>query len=330
MRRIGLGLFLLMGVLAFADDEVKLKNGDRLTGKITGMAGGKLVLETGHSGPLKIDWAQIVSIKSDGPLKFKLKTGELLEGKVAPGAEGRLKIETVGVATPVEVDLPKVAAINEPPTQWHGKVSAAAKETDGNTHTKSFLISAEATRETEGDLILAKAIFRYGQTGSTLTERNSYGIGKYELKLTAALYAYASEELLSDAFKDLSLESITSAGMGYTFLKSAPIDFSLEAGVAYFSNNFDVAPDESHIGARVSTSLRVALPLGFELKELFTIYPNFKHSQDFQLRNEATLGTALGGGWDLLGGVITEYDRTPSPGFGRRDDTFFIGLGYTF
>ena len=32
----------------------------------------------------------------------------------------------------------------------------------------------------------------------------------------------------------------------------------------------------------------------------------------------------------LLGGVITEYDRKPSPGFKRQDDTYFIGLGYKF
>jgi hypothetical protein len=74
----------------------------------------------------------------------------------------------------------------------------------------------------------------------------------------------------------------------------------------------------------------VALPLGFEFKDSFTFYPNFEDSQDFQLRNEGTLGTSLGAGWDLLGGIITEYDKTPSAGRGRRDDTYFVGLGYTF
>jgi len=323
---------LLFGMLAVAsaDDEVKLKNGDRLSGKVVGLAGGKLLMETAETGPVKLDWAQVVSIKTDAPLKLKLATGEWLEGKVSPGAEGKLKVESAGTAAPVEVEYPKVASINEPPVAWHGKLSAAARASDGNTHTKSFLITAEAARETELDILSAKAIFRYGQTGSTLTERNSYGVGKYQYKLTPAFYGYVSEELMSDTFKDLSLESITSVGAGYVFLKQALIDFSAEAGVAYFSNNFNVAEDESHIGARVATFLRVSLPLGFELKDNFTIYPNFKHSQDFQVRNESTLGTALGSGWDLLGGVITEYDKTPSPGLRSTDDTYFVGLGYTF
>jgi hypothetical protein len=330
MRIVAVSLLFLSVSVAVADDEVKLKNGDRITGTVKDLAGGKLLLETTHSGPLKIDWAQVVSVTTDRPVKVTLATGELLEGKLAPGAEGRLKIETAGPAAPVEVDLAKVSYFNQPPAQWHGTLSAAAKATDGNTRNRSFLISAEGTRETEIDQFLLRAIFHYGEQNKVLTERNSYGIAKYSYKLTPRLYAYASEELQSDAFKDLRLESITSVGAGYEWVKEAWIEFSTEAGFAYISNDFRVANDESHPGARVAAKFRVALPLGFELKDLYTIYPNFKDSQDFQFRNEATLGTALGGGWSLLGGVITEYDRKPSPGFKRQDDTYFIGLGYKF
>ena len=70
--------------------------------------------------------------------------------------------------------------------------------------------------------------------------------------------------------------------------------------------------------------------LGFVFKDVFTIYPNFEESQDFQIRNEAMLTNTLGGGWSILGGVITEYDRTPAVGIVRHDDTYFVGLGYTF
>ncbi|HLY08053.1 MAG TPA: DUF481 domain-containing protein [Planctomycetota bacterium] len=330
MRILVSVLLAAMVSAAAAEDEVKLKNGDRLTGKVTGLDGGKLTIETPETGVIKVDWSQIVSLKTEAPIKLKLATGETLEGKVSPGAEGRLKVESSGTAAPVEVDYPKVARINEPPTAWHGKLTAAGKATDGNTHNESFLIAGEGTRETDLDLFLVKAIFRYGQTGQTLTERDSYGIGKYEYKFTPGVYGYVSEELLSDTFKDISMESITSVGAGYVFLKQAAIDLSAEAGVAYFSTNHNVAPDDAHLGARVSAFLRVALPLSFEFKDNFTIYPNFKDSQNYQARNEATLGTALGGGWDLLGGVITEYYKKPSPGLGTTDDTYFVGLGYTF
>ena len=88
--------------------------------------------------------------------------------------------------------------------------------------------------------------------------------------------------------------------------------------------------DESHAGARVSATLGLKLPMGFVFKDMFTIYPNFEESQDFQIRNEATLSNALGDGWSLIGGMITEYDREPTLGIGHHDDTYFVGLGYAF
>jgi hypothetical protein len=330
MRVLGfLGLFL-MAAVSFADDEVKLKNGDRVTGKVLSLAGGKLVIETGYAGKLSIDWAQVVSVKTDAPIKVKLATGDLMEGKLSAGAEGRLKIDTPGPAAPVEVDLVKVTHFNEPPTQWHGKINIAAKGTDGNTLTKSFLIAAEGSRETESDLLLLRAIFRYGAQSGVLSERDTYGIFKYQYKFTPSFYGFLSEELLSDTFKDLSLESITAAGVGFDIIKEKGCDLSAEAGVAYFDNNFRIAADEAHVGARVAIKGRVSLPLGFEFKDLFVLYPNFKYGPNFQMRNEATLGTELGGGWNLLAGVITEFNNRPSPGLFKTDDTYFIGVGYTF
>lgn len=329
--RVWIGVMLFsMVAIGEADDEVKLKNGDRITGKVTGLAGGKLAIETVHSGPLKIDWAQVASVKTEASVKVRLATGEMLEGKIVPGADGRLKVESGGTVAPVEVEMARITHFNQPPTQWHGTLSAAAKATDGNTHVRSFLVTGEGTRETEDDLILIRAIFRYAEQGGELVERNAYGIGKYNLKFTPRFYGYVSEELMGDAFKDLALGTVTSIGAGYVLLKESWIDLSAEAGFAYFTNDRYVAPDESHAGGRLAAKLRLALPLDFELKDSFTLYPNFKHSQDYQIRNEATLGTSLGGGWSLLGGVITEFDNRPSPGLRKADDTYFIGLGYTF
>jgi hypothetical protein len=330
MRLLSVAALFLAVSVAVADDEIKLKNGDRLSGSIKSLAGGKLLIETPEAGPIKVDWSQVVSVKTDNPVKVRLITGEQVEGKIVPGAEGKLKVESGGTVAPVEVEMTKISHFNQPPVQWHGSLNGAAKATDGNTHVRSFLVTGDATRETESDLILIRTIFRYAQQSGVLSERNAYGIGQYNLKFTPSFYGFVSEELLGDTFKDLRIRTITAVGVGYEIVKEKPYELAAEAGIAYITNDFRSAPDESHLGARVSVRGRLALPLGFELKDLFTIYPNFKHSQDYQFRNEATLGTALGGGWTALGGVITEYDNQPQPGIKKTDDTYFIGLGYTF
>ena len=104
MKRWFLGL-LLAAAPAAADDEVKLRNGDRLSGKVATLAKGKLVLATPHSGAVPIDWAQVVSVRTDGKVEVKLSTGEVIQGKLSPGPEGRLRIEVEGAPEPVEVAL---------------------------------------------------------------------------------------------------------------------------------------------------------------------------------------------------------------------------------
>lgn len=321
---------VVLAPAAVAADEVVLKNGDKLTGKVMGLAGGKLALETPHSGVVKIDWGQVASVKTDGKVTVTLKTKEVLEGKLSPGQAGRLKVESEGAAQPIEVDPAAVTHFNEPPPQWHGSATMSARTTDGNTHTTQFIATGEAVRQSENDLMLIRFIFRYGERSGDIIERNGYGLGKYQYLFTDRLYGYASVELLSDRFRDLRLGTVVSVGAGYVLLQEGSIDLAAEAGYAYFDNNLRVGEDESHAGARVHARLRVSLPFGFEFKDLFTWYPNFEDHGDWQIRNEATLGTALGGGWSLLGGVITEIDNEPPVGLEEYDNTYFVGVGFAF
>lgn len=312
-------------------DEVVLKNGDKLHGRVLGLAKGKLSLETPYAGVLQVDWGQVVSVHTEGKVAVKLQTKEVVEGKLSPGKEGRLKIESEGAAQPVEVELGKITHFNEPPTTWHGSLTLSAKTTDGNTHTQSGLVAGEGSRVTEEDLFLIRFILRYGERSGELQERNSYGLAKYQRNLVEKVYGFGSVEFLSDKFRDLKLRTMVSAGLGYIMVQNAKMDLTAEAGLAYMDNNYyEMEADDSHVGGRLSVRLRVVLPLGFELKEQFTYYPNFEESGDWQFRNEATLGTALGGGWNLLGGVITEYDHQPANGLERYDDTYFVGLGFSF
>lgn len=330
MKRAFLTL-LLLAAPALADDEIKLKNGDRLSGKVLSLIGGKLEFQTSHSGKVVVDWAQVESVKTDDKVKVRVATGEDFEGKLTSGAEKRLKIETQGAAAPVEVDPAKVTHFNKPPAAWHGNINLALRATDGNTHTKSGLAQAAMNLTMEADEFLVRGIWRYGEDSGELTERNAYGLGKYSHKISGPLYGFASVELLSDTFKDLQLQTILAAGLGYHLVRESWMDFSLEAGIAYVNNNYDeLQKDEDHLGGRASANLRLDLFWGFQFKDIFTIYPNFEESQDFQIRNEATLTNNLGQGWSLIAGVITEYDREPALGAHRHDDTYFMGLGYSF
>ena len=49
-------------------DEVVLRNGDRLSGTVLHLAGGKLDLRTGYAEHIELDWRDVASLSTDAPL----------------------------------------------------------------------------------------------------------------------------------------------------------------------------------------------------------------------------------------------------------------------
>ena len=327
-------LTVLFAAIVFAAveahaDEVVLKNGDKITGKVVDLVGGKLRIETAHSGVVSVDWGQVATLKTDGPIKVKLLTGETIEGKIAAGQDGKVLVESAG-AGPLEFAPDKIKAFNEPPVAWHGSIDFAGRVSDGNTHTTSMLFAAEAFRVTEIDRLLFKAVFRYGETRNVITERNGYGQVKYDYLFSERMYGFASVELLSDKFKDLQLRSVAAVGVGYIFIKSPELDFWGDAGFAHVDNDLRDGDDEAHVGGRISAHVRKPLPFGFELVDDVVFLPNLEEGDNWQLRNDLALTTALGQGWSFKSGMITEYDNDPPDGLRKHDNTYYIGLGYKF
>ena len=327
-------LFIVLAVLAIAAvdaraDEVVMKNGDKITGKVVDLGGGKLKVETPHSGVVTLEWAQVATIKTDAPVKVKLATGETVEGKIGAGQDGKILIESPG-AGPLQIAPDGIKSFNEPPVAWHGSLDFAGRKTDGNTHNTSMLFAAEAFRATESDRLLLKTIFRYGETQNVITERNGYGLVKYDYLFSPSFYGYVSGELASDKFKDLQLRSIAAGGLGYIFVKSPDLDFWGDVGLAYVNNNLRDGDDESYTGARIAAHVRKVLPLGFEMVDDVVFLPNFEEGDNWLLRNDLALTTALGQGWSFKAGMITEYDNDPPDDVRKHDDTYYIGLGYKF
>jgi putative salt-induced outer membrane protein YdiY len=319
---------LFLCALDVRADEIVMKNGDKITGKVVDLAGGRLKVETSHSGVVTVDWAQVASLKTDGPVKVRTVAGETFEGKIA-AQDGRLRIESAGGETH-ELGSDRVKSFNEAAVAWHGSIDFAGRTTDGNTHNTSMLLSFDAMRASENDRITLKAVFRYGETSSVITERNSYAQAKYDYLFSETLYGYASGELMSDKFRDLKLRWIAAAGVGSIFLKSPEMDFWGDVGLAYIDNDFRDGDDESHAGARISAHFRRVLPLGLELVDDLVVLPNFEEGDDWQARNDLAVSTALGGGWALKAGMITDYDNDPPDGLRKYDDIYYVGLGYKF
>ncbi|WP_439107402.1 DUF481 domain-containing protein [Congregibacter sp.] len=77
-------------------DTITLYNGDRVTGEIMSLLGGRLSFKTDAMGTLDVEWKEIASIESNYNYELRLDDGQRFYGSVKPGSiSGTVKLKDV-------------------------------------------------------------------------------------------------------------------------------------------------------------------------------------------------------------------------------------------
>lgn len=334
-----LALFLLALALAtgssVAQDRVELRNGDRLTGAVKSMAGGKLVLTTTALGDVTIDMSQVKDLVTEKPVVLETKTGEVLKRRIEGLRDGALALPGAPA-----VPVASLARINPPPAPkptWKGSVNVGAAFLTGNTDRRSVSADAEVSRRTDADRITAKAFWSYADEKSTpglgfqLTERRVGGSLKYDYFLGPRAYLLAQASAMGDTRADISLRFTTGAGAGYQWLDREDLKFSTEAGVTFFSESFRSAnPTNEYVSARGAYGLEWQAHERVKFLQNLEIFPSLEKIDDLYLTLDSRVQVPIFEGMFTQLQWVLDYDNTPSPGLERVDHRFVLSVGWAF
>lgn len=328
------GLFILLFIVfsyAIADaDEIVLENGNTLTGKVIKAEKGTLTISTPFSEPIKVNTSAIRRISTDGEISIHLANGEVLKGRLAMNERSEIVVESSDGRSPAVISWDKVKSINPPPRRWTGNISIGANKQSGNTDRTAASIGAEGTRRTEDDRASFRFLFNYAEESGQVTERNTYGALKYDHFFSEKHYAYLAVEMLSDKFKDLSLRTIVGPGVGYQIIDEPSKSLSAEFGLAYFSEDHIVAEDDSWISARLAGTLKWLLADTVTFTDHLALYGRVDKLSNYNLRNEASLSSALSSSWALKLSNIIDYSGKPAPGIKKADVQWILAMQYGF
>jgi len=143
-------------------DTVWLKNGDRLTGKISVLDGGKLLLETDYGGSIPLKWSSIATLESNQ--KLLIKQGQVA-GEVVQSlqASDDGKVILANGASPRTVELASISQIIHPKPlvqdlTWKGNIDVAMDYKRAETDTDDYDVSFD-TKARHG-------LWRHNGTGS--------------------------------------------------------------------------------------------------------------------------------------------------------------------
>jgi putative salt-induced outer membrane protein YdiY len=327
-------LFLLTVTTALAD-EVYLKNGDRISGKIISMEGDKLVVKTDYAGEISLAWGQVASVKADEKIKVVLGDGTSLEGQTVEIADGKMKLKTEKVEAPLSFDLADVKAINpkpKPAVRITARANVGITKESGNTDTDSLRLDGSFVARTDKSRYGVGGEINREKSDDVDTVKNWLVYANYDYFISQKWYWYMSTLLENDEFADLDLRSTIGTGIGYQVFETETLNLSLSAGPAYVNDNFIVADDNSYAAGQWNINYEQYFFNKFlQLFHNQTGYVSLDESSDWFVKTRQGVRFPLYKG---LTGTLQynyDYDHNPSPTAKEKYDTkFMFLLGYEF
>lgn len=335
------------GVLA---DQIILKNGDRLTGKIVKKDGDKIIIETESAGTVAILWTAVERIVSEAPLNLQLSDGQVIKGTVAT-AEEKIEVETE-TAGRVEVEKENIEVVRSVEEQarfeaeqerlsnpsllelWRGTVDVGFSLTTGNSKTRALTAGFRGSRETPGDKIsvYANAIQASNSNSgqSVTTAQAVYGGIRYDYNLSERSFVFASGDFEYDKPQQLDLRTVLGGGFGYKLIRSDRTQLDLFGGATYNRENFATGVTRNSAEALIGNELTYRLTDNVDLEQRLSVYPSLTNAGTYRALFDTSLVTNIN---DWLGWQVTVGDRfnsDPPAGSVQNDFLFSTGLRATF
>ncbi|HEX3357372.1 MAG TPA: DUF481 domain-containing protein [Tepidisphaeraceae bacterium] len=316
-------------------DEVVLSNGDRITGTIANIAGGKMKFTSTALGDLMIDMANVKSYTTDEPATIQLTDRKQIQGKVTAADAEKTTVEGNG-----DIPAGQINQINPPAQKWTGALVVNGSLARGNTHSENLGISLDAVlrrdNPVQDDRFTIGAGYSYGRDRDTTTGEsntstdNLFALGKYDKFFDAKFYGYGMVRYDHDRIADLTYRVAPGVGLGYQFVETPTFNLSGEAGVSYVFEEYDPGGDDSHIALRlaghVDKKLNNAVTLFGDIEWL----PAFDDPSDYNLHSDAGIRATMI--QNMFAEFKIQYDRdsTPAPNADKNDIKFLLGVGWHF
>ena len=334
-------LLLIVVVISFLitenilADEVRLKNGDKLTGQIVRMQKNKLILKTSYAGEITIIWQEVTGIQTDGPVKIVLTDETTLEGTTEVAEDGKMKLNTDKLETPASFSLADVKAVNPEPVKTvriNTRLNASVTNERGNTNSDNYYFDGEFEARTKKNRYTVGGELSKEKADDITTSQNWLAYGNYSHFLNEKWFLNVNTLFEHDEFKDLNLRSTLGAGAGYQFFETPLLNLSISAGLAKVDENYDLAEDNDYSAGQWEVKYdQYFFDKFVQLFHVDTGYISLEDSNDWFLKTRTGLRFPLYKGFTATLQYNYDWDNQPATASVTEEDTKFIFLlGYEF
>jgi len=320
---------------------VRLQNGDVITGKILKVSGGKILIDTEHSGEIKIDAKYVVDVQSDRVLTVEYEDGREVDGYVAVGPNGELVVQEAApeAAAPEEaaegapVDLAGIKDVREvtPYFRYLADLQLGVNVAKGNSDSENVNLFASFVPSFGKNTIALDGQWNRGKSNGELAASNWRLNGQYEREFWKRWYWLLFNSYEYDKLQDLDLRITAATGLGYKFFEPDPTLLRVSLGPAYVNENFTGSGDDRQFAA-----LRWTLDFDQDIwSPDVSIYHNHKVTVGLS-ESQLLVLTTQGLRFNLIGDLALlfefQFDHNNNPSAGAKPDDYryLVKLAYAF
>jgi putative salt-induced outer membrane protein YdiY len=327
--------FLSLLPAAVNADELRLKNGDRLSGQVVRMEEKKLTFKTSYAGEISVKWQEVANLQTNKPIKIVLSDETTLKGKPKPAEEGKMKIKMGKIVETVSFNLAEVKAINpkpkvtEPPVKMKGHVNVGLTSTRGNTETSTHHMDGEFVARTVKNRYTLGAEINRAEDDGEKTVNNVRGYAKYDHFLTEKWFLYSSASAEKNEFKDLNLRTDLGIGAGYQFFETPMMNLSLETGLAYVNEDYDEGQDNDYPAGRWAVNFdKYFFNKTLQFFHFHEGFVGLEDTDDLFIRSRTGLTVPIYKKFKATAQYKYDWDKNPKQGREKADEMYILTLGY--
>lgn len=331
-------------------DQITLKNGDRVTGKVTKADEKTVIVKTESMGDVTISRAAIASLVTEEPLHVEMQ-GKSLLATVETTSEKEVRVkptEAEAITAPVE----SVTAIRNDALQkaylrevertqhprlndfWKGFISFSLAGASGNSRTASYSTAAAASR-IAGKNKMALYFNQVYATQSTVephgaTASRISGGYRIDRDLSKRLFLFGTTDFDYDKFLGLDLRSVFGGGLGVHVWKSDRGFLDLGAGAVWNREKFSEGLVRNSGELLFNQEWGYTVLNRLKLSERIALYPNLTETGEYRVNFDLVASMPIYKWLEWNIGFSNRYLTNPPVGRRTNDLLYTTGIRFSF
>lgn len=306
-----------LGTVSGEDVYVRLKNGDRITGRL-------LAQETNHV-ILTTAWAETLVLPISTIAGFDSTNGETLYSAPPPTPDAKPPTKIVKAPTP------------PPPRSIRGSIQLGSDVQYGARDRELIFARIKGAYEhpyksdpqkyfrTFGDYSAD-----YGETERVKSANRMTGSVKTDFDLTRRTYAYNVGSGGYDEIRKVDAHYEIGPGLGHRLIKTPDFEFDVEGGLNYQVQLRSAGGNRDSIFVRLAEDVTWKIAPRLSFTEKFEFFVNAEDTKQLRFRLDSNFSYKLIENLSLNLTVIDLYDTDPAPSVDQNEFQIRSSIGITF